>query len=306
MTDPQSGTSETKPGLRERWNRFWFAPEPVVEMARLRGAFCLLAALYFASAWPDADFWYGEDGVQSSSRMASFLMAAGLDGEARWYVSPLFLLESTTGYRAYLAAGVLLSGVVLAGYGGRLAGFVLWAMMVGLANRALFLAGLVETLLSLALFASAIAPAAPAWYKAPQAPGPACWTAGFARKWIAIQVTVLAVATTATMLAGAVWWNGLGAFALAAPVADRTMDWTTGPLAEPLVHDLVTHLLVVLLPLGVVSAWRRPSLVRSLGPSLVPGRLLMGLWCITIALLGSFWLYAATFGVMAMAIRPRA
>jgi len=150
--------------------------------------------------------------------------------------------------------------------------------------------------LSLGLFAAAIAPAAPAWFHPPPGVHPVCWTAGFARKLIAVQVTLLAVATTATMLAGAVWWNGLGAFALAAPAVDRTLDLSRGSLAQPLVHDLTTHLIVLLLPLAILLAWRRPAIF--------PGRLLIVAWCLTIALLGSLWLYAAAFAVMAMAIQP--
>lgn len=281
----------------DRWDRFWYAPEPIEWVVRIRGVLCLLALTYFLSAWADAEFWYGTDGVQSSPRVASFLISAGLQGEARWYVSPLFFFEGVTWFRGYLVAGMLLAAAVFLGKGGRLAGLLLWAWVVGLSNRALFLAGMAETPLSIGLFAVAIAPAAPAWHRSPPGVESRCWTAGLARKLMAVPVTLLAVATTASMLAGPVWWNGLGAFALAAPREDRTIDWTQGALSNPLVHDLLTHLLVIGLPLGVAFAWKRRSIF--------PGRVLVWGWCAAVALLGSLWLYAAAVAALAAALGPR-
>ncbi len=273
----------------------WFVPEPVERMARVRGGLCVLAAAYLLSCWGDLDVWYGEAGIQSTSRVASFLAAAGLQSDARWYLSPLFLTDSIAAYRAVLAAGVLLAGLVLAGRGGRVGCLVLWGIVVSMTNRSLFLAGLAETLLSWGLFAAALAPPAACWYRS-SGDVVRCWTAGLSRRLIAVQVSLLAVATTATMLAGSVWWNGLGSFALAAPVEDRTIDWTTGNLAEAWCHDLLTHAIVLSLPIGVVLAWRRPTATA--------GVAIVSAWCLVIALLGSHWLYAATFAVLAAAIPP--
>lgn len=274
---------------------FWFTPEPVERMARVRGGLCVLAAAYLLSCWGDLDVWYGESGIQSTSRVASFLTAAGLESDARWYLSPLFLTDSVAAQRAVLAAGVLLAGLVLAGVGGRVGCLALWGIVVSVANRSLFLAGLAETLLSWGLFAAAIAPPAAGRFRSPGV-DVSCWTAGLARKLIAVQASLLAVATTATMLAGSVWWNGLGSFALAAAVEDRTIDWTTGNLAEAWCHDLLTHAIVLSLPIGVVFAWRRSTAMLGLA--------IVSAWCLVIALLGSHWLYAATFAVLAAAIPP--
>lgn len=267
------------------WDEFWFTPEPVARIAAVRSLLAVITAGYLISWWPDLATWYGEDGIQSSARIHSFLIASGLESAAEWYISPLFLTESLLVIRVYLIIGVALAGLVAAGRGGRPAAWALWLVMVGWANRAMFLSGLEETLLSLSLFAAAIAAPGSGWHRGELAKE-TDWSNGFARQLLSVQTTLFAVATTAAMLAGTVWWNGLGAYALAAPVQDRLMDWTNSPLAIPLTHDVLTHALVFALPIGIVLSWRR-------GCSLA-GHLLIGFWCLAVALLGSHWLYAAT------------
>ena len=98
------------------------------------------------------------------------------------------------------------------------------------------------------------------------------------------------------MLAGRVWFNGLGAYALAAPSPDRTIDWTNTILLHPLVHESLTHLMIVSLPIGLLMCWiERTNRL---------GKTILLLWCLIVALLGSLWLYAATMAVMVMAIDP--
>lgn len=279
------------------WDRFWFEPEPVFGLARLRGALCVITALYFISAWADAAFWYAEGGPFSPINTSRFWQTANLQDEASWNLSPLFLTASPWVYQAYLVVGMVLSVIVFAGRGGRVAAFALWLFVVGWANRAMILSGLAETMLSLGLFAAAIAPASPAWAKAGSPP--MChWTTRLANRLTAVQITVVGLLTTATMLGGRIWFNGLGAYALAAPKEDRTIDWTGDEswLLEPFVHETLTHLIVVALPLGLCLAWNRRT--STIGKAIVVG------WCVVIASLGSLWLYAATFAVMALAIKP--
>lgn len=289
------GESPADMSAAERWNRFWFQPAPVEKIAAVRGAIALLTAVYFLSALLDAPFWYASGGPQSASRVASFLVTAGLQQEARWILSPLFLSESVVLYGAYLLLGVGLSLAVAAGKGGRTAGWLLWLVFVGWANRSMLLAGLSDTLLSLALFGLAIAPPAPAWVAwRNAAPRRLHWSNGFAQRLLAVQVTLVGLATSATMLARPIWWNGLGALALAAPAEDRTIDWAGSALAQPLVHDLLTHFLVLALPAGLAMAWNRSTAAA--------GRATLALWCLAVALLGSFWLYAAVFAALTFTI----
>ncbi len=279
------------------WDRFWFAPRSTDRMAMIRGLLCLVAAAYFATCWADAAFWYGGGGPFSAERVATFLRTAGLEGAAAWIVSPLFLFKSAWLYHLYLAVSIGVAGLVACGRGGRLAPWALWLLLVGWANRAMILAGLTESLLSLGLFASAIAPPGSLWAIRSKPPrSTSQWTAGFSQRLLATQVSVVLIATAATMLAGRVWFNGLGAYALAAPSPDRTIDWTNTILLHPLVHESLTHLMIVSLPIGLLMCWiERTNRL---------GKTILLLWCLIVALLGSLWLYAATMAVMVMAIDP--
>lgn len=174
---------------------------------------------------------------------------------------------------------------------------VLWLLLVGWANRAMVLAGLTESLLSLGLFAAAIAPPGSLWaIRSKPQRSTLHWTAGFSQRLLATQVSVVLVATVATMLSGRVWFNGLGAYALAAPSPDRTIDWTNTILLRPMVHESLTHLMVASLPIGLLMCWIERT--NRLGKSILLS------WCLIVALLGSLWLYAATMAIMVMAIDP--
>jgi hypothetical protein len=84
---------------------------------------------------------------------------------------------------------------------------------------------------------------------------------------------------------------------LIAPVEDRNLALGRADsiFANYLIHDTLTHLLVLALPIGILLAWCRP---RSwAGPMIVVG------WCAVVAILGSHWLYGITFASMTLAIR---
>ncbi len=280
-----------------RWDRFWYEPESTHHIARTRGVLCLITALYFISAWADVSFWYTAGRPFSPQNTSSFWRVAGLESATWWNVSPLFLTDNPLIYHGYLALGIVLCCAVVAGRGGRPAALALWALLVGWANRAMILSGLTETVLSLGLFAAAIAPAASAWGSNR---AEVHWTSRLAGRLIAVQITLVGLATFITMLGGRVWFNGLGAYALAAPWQDRTINWTNqgSLLGNATVHELLTHLLVFSLPIGLLLAWRR-STTRY-------GKAILMMWCVAIACLGSLWLYAAALAAMAWAIRPPA
>lgn len=278
------------------WDRFWFTPEPVQRMAFTRGLLCAITALFFLSGWSDAEFWYSDGGPLSAERVGAFLQTSGLGGAARWIVSPLFLTDSLWAYRIYLVLGLVTCGAVAAGKGGRANAWVLWLLLIGWANRTMILSSLTESLLSLGLFAAAIAPAGPMLERADEKRQH--WSAGFANRLMSVQVSLLAVATFVTMVAGRVWLNGMGAYALAAPIEDRTIDWTQMTMfRSPMVYESLTHLMTLMLPLGLVLAWR-PQTNRI-------GKILLIVWCVLIGALGSQWLYAATLATMFWTIQDR-
>lgn len=284
------------------WDRFWFEPCLVTAIAPIRGILVVLVILFFISSWADVSFWYVDGGPFSGERVASFLKTGDLQSVGKWIVSPLFLANAAWVYHAYLLIGIIVGALVIVGRGGRYAAFGLWLLLVGWANRSMVLSGLSESLLSLGLFAAAIAPpqaAVPAFARlGGRVTGGKEWSARFSQRLIATQITVVGLATFVTMLAGRVWFNGIGAYALAAPVQDRTIDWTSenSPLLSGMVHESLTHLMVIALPLGFAMAWNVKT--NRIGQ----GVLVM--WCLTVAMLGSHWLYAATFATMVMAIRP--
>jgi hypothetical protein len=258
----------------------------------------LITALYFASSWSDAPFWYSDGGPLSPIRVSTFLQTGGLEDAAQWILSPLFLTGSAWIYRLYLVIGVAACAIVAAGRGGKAAGWLLWLLLVGWANRAMIVSGLAETLLSLGLFAAAIAPSAPSWPRKQNANHESVdWLAGFSQRLMAVQITLIGLATFVTMLGGRVWFNGIGAYALAAPVEDRWIDWTTQAwFVNPLVHELLTHAMVIALPLGFALAWLPRT--NRIGQAILIG------WCSVVALLGSHWLYASALATMVISIRP--
>ena len=304
-------TAKDSLGWMPPWHQFWFASSHAALPARIRGGICLIAIAYFASCFSDLAFWY-IDGPLSGNRFASFLKLGELDDAARWIVSPLFLTDSLLVYQLYLLVGIVMAVVVAAGKGGRVCAVMLWLLFVGWANRSTFLAGVSESLISLGLFAGTIAVPQAAWARSSPAsansedlrsenlaPGkPTSWTNTLALRLWATQISVVIIATVATMLAGRVWINGLGAYALVAPAMDRAIDWTVfgSPMLNTWVHESLTHYLVWALPVGLVLAW-------TLGDGRL-GRRLLWAWCLIVAILGSHFLYAASFALMVAAIRP--
>jgi hypothetical protein len=301
MIEARSDANIPGTNASSSWELFWFSPATGTPVAPIRGLLCLITAVYFIGCWSDAAFWYTGEGPLSQSRVSSFLQVGGLEDAARWIVSPLFLSDSAWVYHLYLLLGIIVAVTVAAGRGGRLACWSLWLLLVGWANRAMILSGLAETLLSLGLFASAIAPPQSSWRflrrKDPQNDQPH-WTAGFSQRLIAMQITVIGLATFLTMLGGRVWFNGIGAYALAAPVEDRTIDWTTVQSfsENATVQESLTHLMVIALPLGFALAWLQRT--NRIGLAILIS------WCVVVSLLGSHWIYALTFATMVLAIRP--
>jgi hypothetical protein len=301
MSDAGSAVSVTRTTrAASGWDRFWFHPASTTRVATIRGLLCGITAVYFMSCWSDAAFWYTDEGPLSASRVSSFLQVGGLEDAARWIVSPLFLTDSVWVYRFYLLLGIIVAGMVASGRGGRLACWSLWLLLVGWANRAMILSSLAESLLSLGLFASAIAPPGCCWrssWKTDSQDDQLHWTAGFSERLTAVQITVIGLATWITMLGGRVWFNGIGAYALAAPAGDRTIDWTAIEAfsTNSTVQELLTHGMVLALPLGFLLAWLpRP---RRIGLAILIS------WCVVVSLLGSHWIYALTFATMVLAIR---
>ena len=120
----------------------------------------------------------------------------------------------------------------------------------------------------------------------------------FSERLLATQLTVIGFATWVAMLCGRVWFNGLGAYALAAPLDDRTIDQISpgSLLVQVPIHEGLTYLMMTALPLGLFLAW--------LPCSISTGKLIVVGWRIVIRMLGSHCIYAMTFAVLTLSIRP--
>jgi hypothetical protein len=300
------------------WASFWFLPTPIRSLRFVRSALCVVTAVYFLSAWGDVETWFQRGAPASSSNLATFFRTAELTSDARWMVSPLFMWDalfasSSLGqsafvYRLYLLVGILLAVAVgVSDQGDRLKvprfldrllgscwpSVLLWAWFVGWANRIVLLAGIVEPLLSVSLAALAIAPIG-RHADGTATIGPFSWRTTLAKRLLAVQMSLIAMMTTATMLASSVWWNGTGAYALVAPTEDRWFDVRGSIFETPWVYELTTTWIVCTLPIGILLAWRSSTRPIGLGLILV--------WCCLVALLSENVLFAVTLAITATAI----
>ncbi|QDT13123.1 hypothetical protein [Planctomycetes bacterium K23_9] len=291
------------------WDRFWFASECPQSVCSIRGVFCVITAIYFASSMADVGQWYGQGDAFSQQNVASFFATADLQHETRWIWSPLFVLESLLGnhtwiHFAYLLVGIGLCVSVIVGKGGRIVPWLLWALFAGWANRILFLAGTVEILLSLCLFACAIAPPGKAWFRRAELVDSLPsrhWTAAFSKRLLGLQLTVFGIVTWMTMLSHDVWWNGLGSIALSSQI-DGSKFGPASILGTTIAHEMVTHFLALALPIGLGLAWTGWFGASNRIAKVGLGVLLC--WCLVVAVIGAHWLYAATFATACFALLP--
>lgn len=287
---------------------FWFQSTDSHVIGRVRIALALVTGCYFVSAMTDVSTWFAVGAPASSSNLAGFFREAGLESDARWMISPLFLWdaifagtalsESTAVYQIYLVIGVLIAfGVAALStervliwriprlLRGGLPVVLLWIWFVGWANRIVLLAGLVEPVLSLSLAALAIAPVCREGVS---------WRNHFATRLIAVQGSLVLIATTALMLAGNVWWNGTGAYAMIAPVEDRWLDVRQSFFETTWVYELVSAITLLSLPVGLMMAWTSKWKRIGIGLILV--------WCFLVALLSMKILYALTIAIIAFTL----
>ena len=269
----------------------------------------MLAAVYFFDAWTDVGDWFATGQPHSASLIGSFLTLSGLSDSVIASVSPLYWSESEVVYRGYLCFGIGLSAIVGMGRGGRVAKIALWLTVVFWANRLLWLSGLAETSLSLALASLAIAPESDETESdetesgepgesdaiSDMATNPSL--NGFAARLMAVHATLWMIATWLGMISAEAWWSGTGVVALNAPTSNRTIDWTPCWNAT-WIHDGLTHVMILLPPLALLLVWLAKShRWRQAG--------LIGfvLWTLLLATLGSVWIHAGVLAVGVIAIK---
>ncbi|OYP39188.1 hypothetical protein [Rhodopirellula sp. MGV] len=310
----------SKSDQQSSWNRFWFQPSPVRSIAVTQIGLGLVTAMYFISSLVDVSTWYPAGAPASTTNLAEFFRTAELTREASWMVSPLFIWDATFQgsslsenawvYRIYLIAGTILS--LWLAFANRMGtGFpkpirtfaqqgglalATWIWFVGWANRTVLIAGVAEPLISISLAALILAPLTGRKLSS-ETTLPQSWRTTFAKRLLACQTTLIAVMTTATMLASPVWWNGTGAYALVAPSEDRFIDVRGSWFETPFVYECLTLILVALLPIGLYLAWHHRT--RKAGVSM------MIAWSVLVGILTTNVLYAATLAIIATTVGDR-
>lgn len=303
--------------LPATWSRFWFSPIPTANLKQVRLLLCMVVVCYFVSAWSDVEVWFSAGAPASSTNLSTFFRTAELTSDARWMISPLYIWdalfagsslgESATVYRLYLLIGIGLA--IWVAVADRTAprklpkplaslrysswpGVILWVWFVGWANRIVLLAGIVEPVLSVSLAALAIAPlTGTVTGKNGGDPNRLSWRTNLSRRLLSVQLTLIAMLSTATMLSSPTWWNGTGAYAMIAPVENRWFDVRGTFFQSPWCYESLSILMVALLPLGIILAWRRTTHAT--------GIVMIWAWCFLAGLLTANPLYAATLAIVA-------
>ena len=194
------------------WNLFWFAPRPEACMNLPRIAVCLVSAVWFASFWNTAPAWFSAEGLLSPSLSARIL---AVDQTPAWQVwSPLWMLQSSAGLRAWLVVGVGLSVLAASGLGGRLTQAALFLWAVAWANRLVALSSLVEPTLIACLAYLIVDPGLPVTSDWRVTQGK--WSAGMALRLLQAHWWLLVAAGLLSQLGGLVWWRGEAVWWLAA------------------------------------------------------------------------------------------
>ncbi|MEM9589496.1 MAG: hypothetical protein AAGA03_19595, partial [Planctomycetota bacterium] len=226
-----------------------------------------------------------------TDRVQSFLTAANLQGDAAAGWSPLFWTDALWIYQACLVLGIVFATLAAVGVAQVPATWLLWLLVVAWANRFVFLAGIGETLLSLSLFAVAIAPGGgPPWRRSKSYRDD---RTGIAARLLGLQTTLVAGVCWLGTVSGEAWWNGMGAYAMFAPVEDRLFDWTESWLATTWVYELLTVVITISLPLGLCMTWSGWR---------IWGRTSIAVWAVLVALLGAHWMLASLIVVGCWAI----
>lgn len=295
MSNPQAAARND--GYQTAWAEFWFSmPTRPNSLVWVQFAIGCLSAWYFASHFQDAGFWFGAGGILSPSQVAGFLQDADLYDDVAWQWSPLFLTSNTLVIRAFLAVATSMSilaaivPVISARSATKIGSHLqatakwlwlgIWLSVVWLANRSLLISGTEEVALSAAAGYLAIFQ----------------WPMGrsIATRLLQIHACLLMGIGGLQMLAWPEWWDGTGSVAVAAPTGRRFLHLADS-ISEPIIHEPLTHLLVLLALAIPILIWTRRLRATAMWAAIG--------WCGVMSLLSSQWIYLPTLAAMFLAFR---
>ncbi len=144
--------SAVKTQIVAGWNRFFFEPIPAYSLGLFRIAYAAMLLVVLALLLPDVPVWYGEEGVLPAAS-ASGMLDAPRFSLLTWFPQSDLAVYAVFGC-AFVAAGAL-----LVGFWTRWASIAVWACMVTLHHRDVYLLNsgdhLLRTLSFLLMFAPA-------------------------------------------------------------------------------------------------------------------------------------------------------
>ncbi len=267
------------------WQSFWFLSDAnACSLRYIRIGLAIVSTWYFLSHWTDAGVWFADSGILSTSHVAGFLETGDLTDTSQWRLSPLFLTDSLLIVRGYLIVGVCLAVACVWFQSSRAVAICLWLMVLWLANRSLLIDGPEELAIVFGLT-----------YMAIYSPAhEISWQSALARRLIQVHTSLLIGISGLAMLSSLTWWDGTGAFGIAAPVGRRLVDLTT-LLTSPGIHEPLTHAIVFTAVLGSIALWI-PRLTK-------PAWIALTAWCVVVSLLSSQWMYLGTIAILLQSFR---
>lgn len=239
--------------LQDGWERFWFTPQRNASLRFVRLGLGIAAALYFASHWADIGHWFGGDGLLSTNRLGQIVQSTGA---ARWNLTPLYWIGSTSGLRAVLGVGIAASLLMAARVGGRWVVAIVWLALLSVVARCWVIAGIAEIPLVFGVGSLLIA-AGGRWGEdgnRGDEDGRRHWATGLARRLLEVHISALVAMAALAQLASEIWWNGTGVVHLV--LRDDGPAWDFSPLVGgPIAAAALTHGMLWLPILAVPLLW---------------------------------------------------
>lgn len=194
------------------WNRFFFQPIPAYSLGAFRIAYAAVLLVILALLLPDVPIWYGEDGVLPAANVGAMLS------------SPRFSLltwfpRSELAVYAVFGCAMAAAGALLVGFWTRCASIVVWACVVTLHHRNVYMLNSGDHLLRNLSFLLMFAPAGAAFsldrrrrirrgVESPGVPMIVPW----AQRLLQLQVSILYFDSVLWKLAGSHWLDGTAAY----------------------------------------------------------------------------------------------
>lgn len=201
-----------KSQLVAAWNRFFFQPIPAYSLGAFRIAYAAVLLVILALLLPDVPIWYGEDGVLPAANVGVMLSPPRLS-LLTWFP------RSELAVYAIFGCAMLAAAALLVGFWTRWASIAVWACVVTLHHRNVYLLNSGDHLLRDLSFLLMFAPAGAALsldrrrrirrgVESPGVPMIVPW----AQRLLQLQICILYFDSVLWKVAGSHWLDGTAAY----------------------------------------------------------------------------------------------